>query len=183
MMRGGESMKKINMKKIIISLLIVIVLGIGIYAGIYYSQPENAPLMASWAIDIYDHEVMVEDSENVFIGTVESVDGNKKHEGTGIPCTIYQVKVDENIKGELNGVVKIVKEGGYDGRTLFLHDGDKLLEEGKTYMFCTKYSEEEAAHYASAPTSTIEIQDEKHREEMRDTYKAAYEKELNEKIQ
>lgn len=52
-------------------------MGIGIYAGIYYSQPENAPLMASWAIDIYDHEVMVEDSENVFIGTVESVDGNK----------------------------------------------------------------------------------------------------------
>ena len=47
-------------------------------------------------------------------------------------------------------------------------------------MFCTKYSEEEAAHYASAPTSTIEIQDEKHREEMRNTYKAAYEKELTE---
>ena len=68
------------------------------------------------------------------------------------------------------------------GRILFLHDGNKLLEEGKTYMFCTKYSEEEAAHYASAPTSTIEIQDEKHREEMRDTYKEAYEKELKEKI-
>ena len=48
--------------------------------------------MASWAIDIYDHEVMVEDSENVFIGTVESVDGNKKRKSTDIPCTIYQVK-------------------------------------------------------------------------------------------
>ena len=53
------------------------------------------------------------------------------------------------------------------GRMLFLHDGNKLPEEGKTYMFCTKYSEGEKAYYASGPTSTIEIEDEKHEEEIK----------------
>ena len=79
----------------------------------------------------------------MFIGTViKQTDTKTDREQTQ---TQFSVEVLENIKGNLKGKVIVNQEGGFetiDGKTyLVLIEGDKLLEQNKTYLFATRISE------------------------------------------
>ena len=98
--------------------------------------------------DISNDQILLGASHNVFVGKVVTQSGNKETE-IG-PRTQNQVQVIDNIKGELRGVVTLDMLGGYgkDGKLILVEDessssGNSLLQVGSTYLFATRYNQEE----------------------------------------
>jgi hypothetical protein len=81
------------------------------------------------AIDETDLNSYVGFMDYVFIGTVEEVVENVVD--TDFPTTVYQVKVDENLKGNLVDKVEVTKQGGYNNEgTLILNATDHSKDNG-----------------------------------------------------
>ena len=59
----------------------------------------------------------------------------------GSARTIYEIEVTENLKGDLQNIIKVTYPGGYDkDGTLILHKGDYITDEelpkiGENYIF------------------------------------------------
>ena len=120
------------------------VLVIGFVAPHFFTdtQEENPIITTienSQAFDVSDTPTLVGWADNVFIGKVNKQNGEKSLDG--IPETQFEVEVLNNIKGELNGVIKVNQQGGYKGDELILIEGDQILQEGKEYLFVTKFLE------------------------------------------
>ncbi len=108
-------------KKMIISFLaIVIIIGAGMSLNtIKGTVPNKTVTMHGIDVaDFSDDKILVGAAHNVFVGKVEKITGNEKLDEY-TPQTQFDVKVLENIKGNLNGDVTVCQVGGYD-REIFI---------------------------------------------------------------
>jgi hypothetical protein len=81
------------------------------------------------AIDETDLYSYVGFMDYVFIGTVEEEVDNVVD--TDFPTTVYQVKVNENLKGNLMDKIEVTKQGGYNYEgTLILNATDHSNDNG-----------------------------------------------------
>lgn len=143
-------------------LLIALLLSVVVIAGIYYGAkrmsqgtvvstyshqgtPEYPAMF--YPIDLTKDINLLGSSHDVFIGKVISQTGDKE---TQIgPRTQYSVEVIDNIKGKLKDIIVTVDMlGGYDkdGKLVVIEENDPtdfLLKPGSTYLFATRYNEEE----------------------------------------
>ena len=111
-------------------------------------DPPNSALFIHpvYPADPSDSKVLMGAAHNVFAGRVIEQSGNKETE-IG-PRTQYQVEVIDNLKGELKGTVVLDMLGGYDkdARLIMIEENDPktfLLQVGTTYLFATRYNEQE----------------------------------------
>ena len=135
-------------KKIIILSILVIFIIAMICGVIWYFNNRNSNYKPNGKLN-YD-TVLVNEETNpyyqvgfadyVFIGKVD-----KEIEWTfsdyGSARTIYEIEVTENLKGDLQNIIKVTYPGGYDkDGTLILHKGDYITDEelpkiGENYIF------------------------------------------------
>lgn len=94
---------------------------------------------ANYVIDIYNPNEVAGYADNVFLGEV--IEKVKTSDGS-YPTTQFNVKVIKNIKGDFQGTVSVSQTGGIQEGVLFLYNEDPLIQQGKTYLFATKYREE-----------------------------------------
>jgi hypothetical protein len=139
-------------------------------------DPAIKIVQQSNAYDTSDPRKLVGFSDNVFIGKVIEQVGTKSL--NSLPETQFKVEVLDNIKGHLNGTVKVNQQGGYDWNTIVLFEGDKLLEEGQKYLFATKYLEKENWHTLVPVDGDIPISNEEEKIELIEKYSKAYEEEI-----
>lgn len=148
--------------------------------GLFTNSPPANPVIKTVqynsVFDVTDPQRLVGWSDAVFVGKVIEKSGEKSLDG--IPETQFKVEVSENIKGTLKGEVTVNQQGGYEGNNLILIENDKLLEKGETYLFVTKYLEEEGWYTLVPVYGDIRITSESHREELINKYKKAYEEEI-----
>lgn len=147
--------------------------------GLLTNSPENPVIKTvqySNVFDVTDPQKLVGWSDAVFVGKVIEKSGEKSL--GEIPETQFKVEVSENIKGTLKGAVTVNQQGGYEGSNLILIENDALLENGDTYLFVTKYLEEEGWYTLVPVYGDIRITSESHREELINKYKKAYEEEI-----
>lgn len=126
--------------------------------------------------DISNPNKLVGWSDSVFIGKVVEQTGTKSLDG--FPETQFNVEVIESIKGNLNGTVTVNQQGGYAGNQLTLIEDDTLLKKGKSYLFVTKYLEQENWHTLVPVYGNIEIQNEAHKLELLKKYQKAFEEQI-----
>jgi hypothetical protein len=96
--------------------------------------PEVDVAQVLYAFDIHDPAAVAENTDAVFVATVVGK-GKVIDRGSVVPFTEYTVAVDDVLTGDVSGTVVVEQEGGRgkDG-TVYVHDGDVLLEEGSRYM-------------------------------------------------
>ena len=144
-------------------------------------------ITADYAFDPSDDRNLVGFADNVFLGRVVEVEDIVSTSDTSAPPedprSTFAVEVSENVKGNLEGTVRVAQDGGCveyraDGdypeqgiregervRALTLVDGDSLLERGEEYLLLTRYDERHRWHQiAISPSGNIRIENEKHRE-------------------
>jgi hypothetical protein len=183
----GVSKAKLEMGKskrkwsYIIGPVVAASLALGIFSPNYFSNnpPENPVIKtmeANTVIDIYNPREVVGFSDNVFVGKVIKQVGTKSL--NGYPETQFEVEVLDAIKGELKGTIKVNQQGGYEGEYLFLMEDDKLLVEGKTYLFATRYLKEENWHTVIPVGGDIPFNSDEEKEELIEKYKKAYKEEI-----
>jgi hypothetical protein len=143
-------------------------------------------ITADYAFDVSDDRSLVGFADNVFLGRVLKVEDIVSTSDTSAPPdprSTFAVEVSENVKGSLEGTVRVAQDGGCveyraDGdypeqgiregervRALMLVDGDSLLERGEEYLLLTRYDERHRWHHIeTASSGNIRIENEKHRE-------------------
>lgn len=187
----GVSKAKLEMGKskrrwsYIIGPVIAASLALGIFGPNYFTNnpPENPTIQTmemNTVIDIYNPREVVGFSNNVFVGKVIKQVGSKSL--SSYPETQFEVEVFDTIKGELEGTIKVNQQGGYEGDNLFLMEDDKLLVEGETYLFATRYLKEENWHTVIPVGGDILINNEEERKKLIEKYTNAYENEVPFKI-
>lgn len=119
-----------------------------------------------YAANFSDDRVLMGASHNVFVGKVLKQIGVKER-GIG-PETQFAVLIISNIKGNLNGIVKVDQQGGYEGKILYIIKNDlsgqgevaSLLHEGNTYLLATRYNAREGWYTLNSfPTASKLITD------------------------
>ena len=128
--------------------------------------------------DFNDQKQVAGASHNIFIGEITKQIGNKSR--GSIPETQYEVKVLKDIKGKQKNKIVLNQQGGYrenaEGQEeLVLVEGDKLLQEGKLYLFATRYSEEDNWHTVIPNAGDILIDGEEKKNKLIKEFTAAYE--------
>ena len=169
----------------IIGPVIVASLALGIFTPNYFSNnlPENPIIRTidtNTVIDIYNPREVVGFSDNVFLGKVIKQVGTKSL--NSYPETQFDVEVLDNIKGELRGTIKVNQQGGYDGEYLFLLEDDKLLVEGQTYLFATRYLKEENWYTVIPVGGDIPFNSDEEKQKIAEKYEQAYKEEIPFKI-
>jgi hypothetical protein len=139
-------------------------------------KPNIEIVEQSNAYDTSDPRKLVGFSDNVFIGKVVEQVGTKAL--NDIPETQYKVEVLDNIKGDLNGMVKVNQQGGYHWNKIVLFEGDKLLKEGQIYLFATRYLERENWHTLVPVDGDVPISNEEEKSELIIKYSKAYKEEI-----
>jgi hypothetical protein len=139
-------------------------------------EPNIETVKQSNAYDTSDPRKLVGFSNNVFIGKVVKQVGTKSLDG--FPETQFEVEVLDNIKGDISGTKKVNQQGGYHWNKIVLFEGDKLLEEGQTYLFATRYLERENWHTLVPVDGDIPISNEEEKSELIEKYTKAYEEEI-----
>lgn len=92
----------------------------------------------SYPADYSNNSILIGASQNVFIGRVVAIVGNKDFMGS--PATQFSLEIIKNIKGDTSGTVVINQEGGYRDGVLYLAEEDgKMLQPGSTYLLATRY--------------------------------------------
>lgn len=102
----------------------------------------------SYPANLENENILVGAAHNIFVGRVVEQTGDKV---TQIgPRTQYAVEVVLSVKGSLNGLVTVDMMGGYeDGKLVMVENDDPdnfLLKPGATYLFVTRYNEQENWH-------------------------------------
>lgn len=136
---------------------------------IVYSKP-------SFITDVRDDRKLSGIAQNLFIGEVKAQVGNKKLDN--IPETQYKVEVIQNIKGSLNGAVTVNQQGGFNGNTLMLMEGDKLLEVGKTYLFVTLYNREQNWYTLVPAYGDIPVENDLKKKDLIERFTKAHKEEI-----
>lgn len=189
--RMGASKAKSEMGKskrkwyFIIGPAIAASLALGIFLpNLITNNPPENPIIrtieTNTVIDINNPREVVGFSDNVFLGKVIKQVGTKSL--NAYPETQFEVEVLDNIKGELKDTIKVNQQGGYDGEYLFLMENDKLLVEGQTYLFATRYLKEENWHTVIPVGGDIPFNSDEEKKELIEKYKKAYKEEIPFKI-
>lgn len=136
------------------------------------NDKEVSIIQGSFTIDVDSYAELAGDADYVIVGKVlkemgtdyenvvilENEDGTEREDAT--PYTNYQVKVEENLKGELiqEEPIIITKKGGImkDGKTYYIYSDDTLPVEGESYVFYI-YGQKDGSNFVSGPNSTIPI--------------------------
>ena len=127
-------------------------------------------MTAMHAFDVTDDRKLVGFADNVFVGhvaervgTVGSTDSNLP----GIVSTRFSVEVLENVKGNLQGVVTVEQDGGYDPTQgcVMLMENDPLLKPGQEILFLTRYDERHRLHQiTSSGYGDVRVRNRTHRD-------------------
>lgn len=134
-------------KIIILGLtLVVAVVGTGLYIGIMLSKSSTGEASyASYVADFSDDRKVLGFSHNTFVARVVKL--IEHTDVQGVPVTLFEVEVIQNIKGNLKGVVTILQELGYiedekGNKKLSIYtDSSKFMEVGEIYLLATRYGE------------------------------------------
>ena len=136
------------------------------------SEPAISVLHGEFSIDVDNYRELSGDADYVVLGQVtkelyteyrypvekESEDGSI--EILTVPHTHYEIRVLENLKGDLSmeEPIIIVKDGGLreDNSEYALYEDDVLPEQGNKYIFYI-YAQEDGSNFVGGPNSTIPI--------------------------
>ena len=163
-------MKKI-LKRILV-VLVILVMGVGIYAGVLIAldrEPIISEVHASYIIDMYDLDVITGFVDHVFVGRVVRNAGTVSIDGS--PFTNYEVEVLEVIKGDLmpGVVVPVEKWGGpilhwlvfllNRGRIPYLvRENDSLPQTDNIYVFRASTGEDGSMLLAGPNSNNLLIE-------------------------
>lgn len=115
----------------------------------------------SYVVDMNNPKEVVGSSSNVFIGYIEEM--TDTYYISNLPYTRYNVKVINNIKGELpiDSTVRVNKEGGISENSSYyiLLENDFLPDEGEYYIFNVRERSEDGSYTASGINSVVLIND------------------------
>ena len=118
------------------------------------NEYEREVKIIDWAFDVSDERKLAGFADYVFIGEVKEVVGTgytdaEWYDGFkfyAFPFTKYEIRVIENLKGELRTDVNIplFKDDGVMpiGKISTLYGGDNLPDEGECYVFLCKCDED-----------------------------------------
>lgn len=160
---------------ICLSIILMIGLCFAVNNMIHRSSSKTIVMNPSYIADFSDDTVLIGFSQNTFIGEVVSTKGSKKL-GV-IPETQFNVKVIENIKGNLSGTIVVNQEGGYLNNTLYVMENDVLLETGKIYLFATRYNESEKFYTLVPVHGKVKIDTDKKIKDFSDRFTKAFKEE------
>jgi len=148
--------KKLFNKKIIITFIVTLLIT-GLTLTIILVK-DKIPLLrqstTDWAFDVYDKAKVAGVSHYIFIGEViNEVETLYDEKGRGA-YTIYDVRVIENIKGELVlDVVRLQKEGGLSKDKSFYDvlEDDFILQRGDICMFYARATKDDELFIPGGP--------------------------------
>ncbi len=118
-----------------------------------FTHTEIVKIHPQYVADFSNERVLVGAAHNIFVGKVIEKVGAKDL-GVG-PETQFEVEVIDTVKGKLSGTVTVNQQAGYKDGKLYVMEGDlftegsdqeSLLQIGSTYVFTTRYNEEEDWH-------------------------------------
>lgn len=147
--------------------------------GFFTFQQSSAKIMRIHhdnVADFNDDRQLSGAVHNIFVGKVISRVGDKKL--GSVPETQFEVEVIQNIKGDLNGSIKVNQEGGYIEKDLLLVENDNLIEEGKKYLFATRYLPNEDWHTAVSKYGKLEIKSKEDHRKLIERFTKAYKDEV-----
>lgn len=142
-------------------------------------KASDAPQPKEANFDPRDERQVVGGSDDAFFGWILKRTGSEKAPPIGSSGfqesqTQYAVKVTQVIKGELSGTIALNRRGGSQDAP-DAPGGGSFLEEGREYLFATKYVEAKGWHQVVLPrVGVMEVEDWAHREELRHKYEEAY---------
>ncbi|MBA4496085.1 hypothetical protein ACFO25_16495 [Paenactinomyces guangxiensis] len=111
----------------------------------FIKEPDQQSVHINMVTDLNDPRKLAGLAENIFVGKVISQAGTKSL--SQLPETQFNVEVIQNIKGNLSGTVLVNQQGGYNqDQELVLVENDPLLKPGHTYLFSTRYLQQEDWH-------------------------------------
>lgn len=163
------------MKKISITLVSIVCFTIISFAAYdIFNKSDNVIIPeAEYAFDVSNRDLLVGWAENVFVGTISQKVRESKDEVS--PYSVYNVKVDENIKGILNGIITITHRVAYDNeeKALFKFEGDDFLIENSKYLFVSRKDPKTGTHTVVPVYGTILLDDSEKAQEIKsDFYEA-----------
>lgn len=140
--------KPIKYSLISFTLIAIVVVGLNLIYLTHQKKKSSGvvPIFTDLSWNPGDSQELVGVFHNIFVAKVVRQIGTTDR-GSGIE-TQFLVEVVYNIKGNLNGVVTLNQQGGYQGDTLYVvADGDTilpgkdkeyLLQPGSTYLFAAR---------------------------------------------
>lgn len=121
---------------------------------------QNYTCNPSYLIDISNNEVLVDNSDFIIIGRVQSIDGVTNYNPTtktyiDFPCTVGKIKVEKVLKGNLEEKnIPFIKIGG----TISIQEYEKSLsKEEKEEMGFNKLTKEEKANLYVSKTMEEDV--------------------------
>ncbi|NJD51646.1 MAG: hypothetical protein FIB07_02140 [Candidatus Methanoperedens sp.] len=175
--------------KIKIGIIFAVMAGL-IATGFWFSQTDKISYaQVDYMVDVTNDSALVGSVDNVFIGKVIAQTGNKPNsvpagKASGFsPQTQFNVEVLENIKGNLNGIIKVSQYGGYEKKNgenqLILIEGDKLLEPSKTYLFAAGVNDIDKWYTLVPAYGDLPITDQTDQQNKRERFKKAFAQEIS----
>ncbi len=150
--------KKLTTKILVGGVVLVAVIGIGLYTNTI-KLPIEKEIYTQYVADFSNDRILMGASQNVFVGKVIKQVGN---EDIGIgPVTQFEVEVIHNIKGNIKGAVVVLQQGGYRNGILYtVHGGEvmspstdgveNLLQPGTTYLLATRNTDGQGWYYLNS---------------------------------
>ncbi|MHA7665117.1 hypothetical protein [Mycolicibacterium sp. HS_4_1] len=103
---------------------------------------------AMYKPEMLDRKSFVNIADNVFVGHVDRKTG--QHVEDRELYSLFDVKVIQNLKGNLAGTVTVSQIGGSVFGKQCLMNSDPILSENATYIFTTQYSKDLNIHFILA---------------------------------
>lgn len=165
------------MKKTMKFLLVILFTFSFVFLGYKYVYKPDRVIEISTedAFDLSNKDLLVGWADNVFIGTVIKKDKEVKDDIS--PVSTYKVQVEENIKGNLSGVVNVSQRIGYDNdkKALVKVKGDDYLINNNKYLFIAKYNEETKAYVIVPVHGNLKIRDAENEKTIKSDFQKAKE--------
>lgn len=105
---------------------------------------ETHSVHSSYAFDVKDETKVAGFADYVVVATVDRIAEVQERDGT--PYTVYNVTVDQTLKGEPVKRLRVVQLGGTLGKDTWRVDGEPLLRPGTTYVLAAKTEQGRGTH-------------------------------------